>query len=72
VSGLGMLAAFALASIGFSQRQGLVDYAGALERASVMIGFTWLSALMAKTLGHQRCSGAGHQPPITGLCQKDC
>jgi hypothetical protein len=33
VSGLSMLAAFALASIGFSQRQGLVEYAGALQRA---------------------------------------
>jgi Protein of unknown function (DUF998) len=57
VSGLGMLAAFALASIGFSQRHGLVEYAGALQRISVMIGFTWLSALTAKTLGTNGAAG---------------
>jgi hypothetical membrane protein len=72
VSGLGMLAAFALASIGFSQRQGLVEYAGALQRASVMIGFTWLSALTAKTLGANGAAGRATSRPITGLCQRDC
>jgi hypothetical protein len=71
VSGLGMLAVFALASIGFSQRQGLVECAGALQRASVMIGFSWLSALTAKTLGTNGAARRATSRPITGLCQSD-
>jgi hypothetical protein len=49
-SGLAMLAGFALATAGFTQRPGLVNIAGALQRVSVTIGFTWLSALASRSL----------------------
>ena len=50
VSGLGMLITFALASVGFSQKEGFVEIAGALQRASIIIGFTWISSLAARAL----------------------
>jgi hypothetical protein len=50
----------------------LALYAGALQRASVMIGFTWLSALTAKTLGTNGAAGQATSRPITGLGQRDC
>jgi Protein of unknown function (DUF998) len=50
VSGLGMLITFALASLGFSQKEGFVEIAGALQRASIIIGFTWTSSLAARAL----------------------
>ena len=54
-SGLGMLAAFALASLGFSQQHGpaarhFVEIGGALQRASIAIGVAWLTSLAARAL----------------------
>jgi len=49
-SGLGMLAAFALASLGFSQQQRVVEFGGALQRASIAIGGAWLTSLAARAL----------------------
>jgi hypothetical protein len=50
VSGLGMLSTFALASMGFSQKEVFVEIAGALQRASIIIGFAWISSLAARAL----------------------
>jgi hypothetical membrane protein len=53
-SGLTMLATFALASAGFSQAPSLVDIGGLLQRASVITGFGWLTALAVRTLAADR------------------
>lgn len=62
-SGLGMLAAFALASLGFSQQQGpaamhFAEIGGALQRASIAIGVAWLTSLAARALV-DTAAGAG-------------
>ena len=49
-SAVGMLVSYVLASAGFRQRPGLVEIAGALQRAAVAIGFTWLTGLAARAL----------------------
>jgi Protein of unknown function (DUF998) len=49
-SGLGMLAAFAGATAGFTQARLVVDRAGLLQRAAVITGFGWLTALAVRTL----------------------
>lgn len=40
-----MLITFLLAGIGFKQTIGLVEYAGVFQRLSIIIGFTWISAI---------------------------
>ncbi len=45
-----MLATTALAGAGFSQSPRLVNLAGLFQRASIMTGFGWLTALSAQTL----------------------
>jgi hypothetical protein len=49
-SALGMLIAYALATAGFHQRQGLVPIAGALQRAAIIIGSAWVTSLAARAL----------------------
>jgi hypothetical membrane protein len=46
LSALGMLAAFVLASMGFTQNPGFVNFAGLFQRLSISIGLIWI-ALMA-------------------------
>jgi hypothetical protein len=50
-SALGMLIAYALATAGFHQSPSLVHIAGALQRASIIIGSTWVTSLAARALG---------------------
>jgi Protein of unknown function (DUF998) len=45
-----MLATTALAGAGFSQSPRLVDHAGLFQRASIITGLGWLTALSAKAL----------------------
>lgn len=40
-----MLITFLLAGIGFKQTIGQVEYAGVFQRLSIIIGFTWISAI---------------------------
>ncbi len=40
-----MLITFVLAGIGFKQIIGLVEYAGVFQRLTIIIGFTWISAI---------------------------
>ena len=40
-----MLITFIIAGIGFKQTMGLVEYAGVFQRLSIIIGFTWISAI---------------------------
>lgn len=49
-SALAMLLMFVLTSAAFSQVPALVEYGGLLQRATVSIGFAWLSALAIRTL----------------------
>ena len=42
-TGIAMLLAFILAGIGFKQVPGLVRIAGALQRLTIIIGFTWIT-----------------------------
>jgi hypothetical protein len=50
LSAWGMLLAYALASGGFRQWPGLVQIAGALQRISIAIGYTWITSLAARAL----------------------
>ncbi len=45
-----MLTTMALAGAGFSQSPRLVDLGGLFQRASIITGFAWLTALSARTL----------------------
>ena len=45
-----MLATAALAGAGFNQSPQLVDRAGLFQRASIVTGFGWLTALSARAL----------------------
>jgi hypothetical protein len=45
-----MLATTALAGAGFNQAPRLVNLAGSLQRASIVTGFGWLTALSAQAL----------------------
>lgn len=47
-----MLATMALAGAGFSQSQRLVNLGGLFQRASIITGFAWLTALSARELQH--------------------
>jgi len=52
-SAVTMLATMALAGAGFGQSPRLVSLAGLLQRASIITGFGWLTALSARALRHQ-------------------
>jgi hypothetical protein len=45
LSGLGMLAFFVLAAVGFNQTPGFVQHAGVYQRLSIIIGWAWMTAL---------------------------
>jgi hypothetical protein len=47
-----MLATMALAAAGFSQSPRLVSLGGPFQRASIITGFAWLTALSARALQH--------------------
>jgi hypothetical protein len=47
-----MLAAMALAAAGFNQSPRLVHLGGLFQRASIVTGFAWLTALSARALQH--------------------
>jgi uncharacterized protein DUF998 len=49
-----MLATVALASAGFGQSPRLVNFAGLFQRASIITGLAWLTALSARTLHRTR------------------
>jgi hypothetical protein len=53
-----MPAAMALAAAGFSQSPRLVRLGGLFQRASIVTGFAWLTALSARALQHERSSRA--------------
>ena len=58
-----MLATMALAGAGFNQSPRLVNLAGLLQRASIVTGFGWLTALSARTLMRAPATQAAtHQP----------
>jgi hypothetical protein len=45
ITGICMIITFILASMGFKQLPGLVDYAGALQRLCITIGWLWITLL---------------------------
>jgi hypothetical protein len=45
-----MLTNMSLAGAGFNQSPRLVDLAGLLQRASIVTGFAWITALSARAL----------------------
>ena len=47
-----MLATTSLAGAGFGQSPRLVNLGGLCQRASIITGFTWLTALSARELQH--------------------
>jgi hypothetical protein len=49
-TGVSMLATMGLAGAGFNQAPRLVNYAGLLQRAGIVTGFGWLTALSARSL----------------------
>jgi hypothetical protein len=53
-----MLAATALAGAGFGQSPRLVHLGGLFQRASIITGFTWLTALFARALQRAHASTA--------------
>jgi hypothetical protein len=53
VTGTTMFAAAVLAGAGFSQSPRLVNLAGLIQRASIVTGFGWLTALSARALKRQ-------------------
>jgi len=55
-----MLATMALAAAGFGQSPRLVNLGGLFQRASIIAGFVWLTALSARAL---------HRAPATGSTQ---
>ena len=58
-----MLATTALAGAGFNQSPRLVNLAGLFQRASIVTGFGWLTALSAQALAPTCCSS----PPTVNL-----
>jgi hypothetical membrane protein len=62
-SGVAFLITFVLASLAFGQMAGLVEIGGVLQRASIMIGWGWLTLLAIDLL---RPPGATHGPERTG------
>ena len=50
LSGLGIIAAFVLASLGFDQTAGFVAFGGLFQRLSISIGWIWISLLAVHAL----------------------
>jgi hypothetical protein len=51
-SGMTMLATMAMAGAGFGQSPRFVGYGGLLQRASIVSGFAWVTALSARAARH--------------------
>jgi hypothetical protein len=60
-----MLAAMALAAAGFSQSPRLVHLGGLFQRASIVTGFAWLTALSARALQHAPATPRAKPPAVT-------
>lgn len=58
-----MLATMALAAAGFGQSPRLVRLGGLFQRASIITGFAWLTALSARALHHAPVPAAPGQQP---------
>jgi Protein of unknown function (DUF998) len=61
---IAMPAAMALAAAGFSQSPRLVRLGGLFQRASIVTGFAWLTALSARALQHAPATRIA-RPPVT-------
>jgi len=59
-----MGAAMALAGAGFGQSPRLVRLGGLFQRASIVTGFAWLTALSARALQHAPAIRVA-SPPVT-------
>jgi len=57
-----MPTAMALATAGFSQSPRLVRLGGLFQRASIVTGFAWLTALSARALQHTPATASSHHP----------
>jgi hypothetical protein len=57
-----MLATMALAGAGFGQSPRLVHLGGLFQRASIITGFTWLTALSARALQHAPATRSAKPP----------
>jgi hypothetical protein len=58
-----MLATTALAGAGFNQSPRLVNLAGFFQRASIVTGFGWLTALSAQALAQAPAASGGKPSP---------
>jgi hypothetical protein len=58
-----MLATMGLAAAGFGQSPRLINIGGLFQRASIITGFTWLTALSAQALRHASPAIAPNQWP---------
>jgi hypothetical protein len=58
-----MLATTALAGAGFNQSPRLVNLAGLFQRASIVTGFGWLTALSAQALTRAPAAPAANRQP---------
>jgi Protein of unknown function (DUF998) len=54
-TGVSMLASMGLAGAGFNQAPRLVNFAGLLQRAVIVSGFGWLTALSVRALRRSLC-----------------
>jgi hypothetical protein len=61
-TGVSMLATMGLAGAGFNQAPRLVNFAGLLQRAAIVAGFGWLTALSARAL---------RRSPARAICGSD-
>jgi Protein of unknown function (DUF998) len=61
-TGVSMPVTFALAGAGFGQSPGLASYGGLFQRASIITGFAWLTAVSARAL-HRTLADPSAQPP---------
>jgi hypothetical protein len=61
VTAVTMLATAALAGAGFGQSPGLITFGGLFQRASIITGFAWLTALSAQALRRTPASAAPRQ-----------
>jgi hypothetical protein len=57
-----MLATMALAAAGFGQSPRLVHLGGLFQRASIITGFGWLTALSARALHRAPATGSARPP----------
>ena len=55
-TGFAMIATFIIASMGFQQVVGLVNFAGLFQRLCIFIGLTWVALLSVHLLKGQVCS----------------